>query len=183
MALLGGSGIRAGPLAFPSFLDGNNAWAYDANAKTGASKGAVDFIDRELKMSLTQNRESSLARAAKDPSNWLNSRAVETEKVKIKVAKHYALKMGELDKLMFPFDEAVAIATKSANRLYEEEMEMLEFTNPGMATIWSSAAHMNADRNTKFNLGMGEAEQKVIYKQYKARKGKKSKKAAAAIAQ
>jgi hypothetical protein len=136
----------------------------------------TDYLARELGIVVRAKRDQSLVNATVDPATWLSNREEEVEKIVKKVAESYNTRMDNLRQAGLPFAEAQTMCTRSANSEYLIQMEDLEITNPGSATIWGSAANTMANRNTKFNLALGEAEgDKAIYKRIRA--GKKAKKA------
>lgn len=165
-----------------------NFWEDDGTFNLGArGQLAVDFVSKELKLDLIDKREKSLVNAMVNPSKWLDDREGPMNDMKENLAKHYATKLQKYYNAGFPADESAALAAKSTNRLLQEEMEELEMEYPGASTIYASAAHQMADRNTRFNLGVGgvaegRVSEKEIYKKIRAaKKAKKAKRAAKSI--
>lgn len=181
-----GLGLGSGSITVPQLTvitgtkaEGTRVYTWDPDSEPG--KLAMDYVDRELKLGLIQEREKKIINAAIDPKDWVKNREPYMNKIKERVAGQLATQYTKYTEAGFPVDEALARASTSANTLLVQELTDLELIYPGSATILNSAAHVAADRNDIFNLAHGAAEKQVdkkaIYKEMRAlKKAKRAKK-------
>ncbi len=170
---------RGGSSPFQSFTFDNNLGGIIQDNTNLQQIG--DYLGRELKIDLINKREASLISAMDSPTAWLKTRKDEMDKIQARLAAHYKTKLDLHIGNGFPYDEAMQMATRSTNKLLEEELQELEIIHPGSATIYASGAHAVADRESKFNMAIGGAERKQaapVFDKRSYKKHRKAKKAA-----
>lgn len=135
---------------------GNSFRIFSAEAKDTPQ----DYLQKELGIKLRSLQDNNSMLAIKEPSIFLKKRdnvikgmfdatikklddvgVATTDDHDGRVTKHYVARKAELDALGIPSDKAHQLATESAQRLYEEELRILEYSMPsGYQQAFSTVA-------------------------------------------
>lgn len=142
----------------------------------------TSHLKRDLKIDLHHTQETSLIKALKDPKTWLDDRKGEMNKIAVALATPYKEALKTYIDAGYPYDDAVAKATREANVLYQLKLEELEARMPGANVLLTGA--VKDRKNQGEEVAMLNGGDGIDYKaKYLNRKAKKSAKQAKKQAQ
>lgn len=149
----------------------------DAGSKP--DEGAIkSFLKRELKIELHNKQQASLIEALTKPDEWIKKRTTEMNKIADELAPTYANSLKTYLDANYPFDEAVALATKQTEILYQAKLQELNARLPGANNLLTSAykeRKYQGDKAASYN-GDETIDYKALWESKMARKAAKKAK-------
>ena len=104
---------------------------WDPSAGKLNSVNSLDFLNRNLGYSLQSGRDKKTLQALTAPTTFIEERDAKIgEIIKAKVLPYFEARYKELIDLGLPDERAKVIATEQANRMYTDQLEILELSQP-----------------------------------------------------
>lgn len=151
-------------------------WDVTKNQLAFTQDSGLDYLNRNLGVSLANKRDQATLAAIKDPSTFVANRSKKIENIvggTVNNAFHTRIK--ELLEMGLPDDVSKDLAFKHAAREYSDQLEMLELAQPGAYNRAFNITALHHDAKTaEFNLATAKSDAVKEYKERKrARRHKK----------
>ena len=98
-----------------------------------------EHLKRELKTELHDKQQQSLIKALSKLDDWLTERKQHMDTLAGQLSHTYAIALENHINAGYPYDEAVAKATREANVLYQLKLEELDVLLPGANVLLTGA--------------------------------------------
>jgi hypothetical protein len=164
-------------------LRGRGAGAMTQAHPLGKDDGvAAKYLEKELKLDLYKEQQTSLVTALTKPEEWLTKRDTSMRKLIAELSPIYNESIENYMKL-YPTDEAIDLANQDIKSLFDVKMRHLELEQPGASLLFQGAVLNNNIDKIKANAvltgvsgGSSKEEFKKYYKEKRARKKAKRSK-------
>ncbi len=154
-------------------------WDTTNNKLAFSADSGLDYLNRNLGVSLANKRDKATLEAIKDPSAFVDARSKAIDKiVGGTVNNAFHTRITELLAMGLPDEVSKDLAFKHAAREYSDQLEMLELAQPGAYNRAFGITQLHHDAKTaEFNLATTKSDAVREYKERKrAKKALKNKK-------
>lgn len=161
-----------------SLLDENSTEMLVTKTLDGSEMGrkvtpAEAHLHKELGIQLRLQQDISTLQAISDPVEFMKGREVHIQGIVKDAADHYRKVIKKYNDLGFPDSAANAIAMDSAEKYYNNELNILEYALPGaFNAAYSTANAKGIENRAKYTLAT-QANNDLVEEPRKARKSRK----------
>ena len=143
------------------------------NAVIRKTTPAQTFLERELGVQLRLQQDEMTLKAINKPEEFMKIREEKVHNLMTNVASHYRNVLQQYYNLGFPDSTANEIAFRSAERMYEEELNILEYALPGGYRNAYTAANAGQVNNRAKYIMATQAPGDLVEEPKKTRKSRK----------
>lgn len=156
-------------------------FTYDTANKTLVSDPGA-YLQKEMGIALRAKQDAATIKAIKTPDDFIKDRSAKIKEMfevtngvagSGRVTSFFNERLAEYNKLELPSETARKMAERSAQRFYEDELDLLEIAMPGYTQSFQTAAVDHNASIAKNDIAGNDFDKKAYKKKVKAKYAKR----------